>query len=53
MVGQGASDQEIAKTLNLAEGTVKTHVSAILQRLTLTNRVQAAILAYEAGLGNP
>jgi DNA-binding NarL/FixJ family response regulator len=53
LVGRGMSNQEIAKTLNLAEGTVKTHVSAILQRLTLTNRVQAAILAYEAGLVNP
>ena len=53
LVGQGMSNQEIARTLNLAEGTVKTHVSAILQRLTLTNRVQAAILAYEAGLVNP
>ena len=53
LVGRGMSNQEIAKTLNLAEGTVKTHVSAILQRLSLTNRVQAAILAYEAGLLNP
>lgn len=34
----------------LAEGTVKSHVSAILLRLGFNNRGQAAILAYEAGL---
>ncbi|MFG1609173.1 response regulator [Actinoplanes sp. NPDC049265] len=50
LVGRGLSNQEIARQLRVTEGTVKTHVSAILQRLTLNNRVQAAILAYEAGL---
>jgi DNA-binding NarL/FixJ family response regulator len=50
LVGRGLSNQEIARSLKVTEGTVKTHVSAILQRLTLNNRVQAAILAYEAGL---
>ncbi|MEV1113668.1 response regulator transcription factor [Actinosynnema sp. NPDC049800] len=50
LVGEGLSNQDIARCLTVAEGTVKAHVSAILQRLEVTNRVQAAILAYEAGL---
>jgi DNA-binding NarL/FixJ family response regulator len=50
LVGRGMSNHEIARSLSLVEGTVKTHVSAILLRLSLSNRVQAAVLAYEAGL---
>ncbi|MEU4743295.1 response regulator transcription factor [Actinosynnema sp. NPDC023658] len=50
LVGEGLSNQEIARRLAVVEGTVKAHVSAILQRLGVGNRVQAAILAYEAGL---
>jgi DNA-binding NarL/FixJ family response regulator len=38
--------------LFLAEGTVNAHVSAILLRLSLNNRVQTALLAYAAGLIN-
>lgn len=49
-VGRGLSNQDIAADLFLAEATVKAHVSAILRRLDLRNRVQAAILAHEAGL---
>jgi DNA-binding NarL/FixJ family response regulator len=52
LVGQGLSNQEIGRELFLSEGTVKSHVSAILQRLDLNNRVQAAIVAYEAGLAH-
>lgn len=50
LIGEGISNAEIARRLNLVEGTVKTHVSAILTRLRVRNRVQAAILAYEAGM---
>lgn len=50
LVGRGMSNQEIGAALFLSEGTVKSHVSAIMLRLGLNNRVQAAIVAYEAGL---
>ncbi|QBI56500.1 response regulator [Streptomonospora litoralis] len=49
-LGTGRSNAEIARDLHLAEDTVKAHVSAILTRLDLQNRVQAAILAHEAGM---
>ncbi|APE37532.1 hypothetical protein BOX37_30420 [Nocardia mangyaensis] len=51
-VGRGLSNQDIATELFLAEATVKAHVSTILRRLALRNRVQAAILAHEAGLSD-
>jgi DNA-binding NarL/FixJ family response regulator len=50
LVGAGLSNAEIAQRLFLVEGTVKAYVSAILLRLAVKNRVQAAIVAYEAGL---
>jgi DNA-binding NarL/FixJ family response regulator len=50
LLGAGLSNAEIATRLHLVEGTVKTYVSAILGRLNARNRVQAAIVAYEAGL---
>ncbi|MDF5754457.1 response regulator transcription factor [Spongiactinospora sp. TRM90649] len=52
LLGRGMSNQDIGRELFLSEGTVKSHVSAILFRLSLNNRVQAAILAHEAGLTN-
>jgi DNA-binding NarL/FixJ family response regulator len=50
LVGSGLSNAEIAGRLYLVEGTVKAYVSAVLTRLGVKNRVQAAIVAYEAGL---
>lgn len=49
-VARGMANTDIAANLYLSEATVKTHVSRILNKLTLTNRVQAAILAHHAGL---
>jgi DNA-binding NarL/FixJ family response regulator len=50
LVGAGLSNAEIGKRLFLVEGTVKAYVSAVLSGLDVKNRVQAAVLAYEAGL---
>lgn len=50
LVGAGLSNAEIAGRLHVVEGTVKAYVSQILARLDFKNRIQAAILAYEAGL---
>lgn len=50
LLGAGLSNAEIARRLYLVEGTVKAYVSAILGQLDARNRVQAAIIAYEAGL---
>ncbi|MFF3956412.1 response regulator [Streptomyces sp. NPDC001890] len=49
-LGAGQSNAEIASSLHLVEGTVKAHVSAVLSKLGARNRVEAAIVAYEAGL---
>jgi DNA-binding NarL/FixJ family response regulator len=49
-VGAGLANSEFADRLYLSEATVKSHVSRILAKLQLTNRVQAAILAHHAGL---
>ena len=49
-IGLGLSNAEAAKRLLMGEGTVKTHVSHILAKLGCANRVQAAILAHEAGI---
>ncbi|GAA4532257.1 response regulator transcription factor [Amycolatopsis samaneae] len=50
LVADGLSNAEIASAVHLSVGTVKDHVSAILTKLKVTSRVQAALLAQRAGL---
>ncbi len=50
LMAKGYSNKEIARTLNLAEGTVKLHVTALLKALGVSNRTQAVIKATAMGL---
>ncbi len=50
LIGRGRSNKEIAKALHLSEGTVKGHVSAVLSKLGVEDRTQAALFAVREGL---
>ncbi len=51
-VAQGLSNKVIAKALDITDGTVKLHVKAILRKLGVHSRVEAAVMAVESGVGN-
>ncbi|MFF0445003.1 response regulator [Streptomyces sp. NPDC004609] len=53
LMGHGLSNNELAVELTLSEATVKTHVARIFAKLTLRDRAQAVVLAYETGLVSP
>jgi NarL family two-component system response regulator LiaR len=50
LVAQGLSNREVARDLNLSEGTVKIHVSSILSKLNVSSRTEATIRAMEMGI---
>ncbi|MFF4597736.1 response regulator [Amycolatopsis sp. CA-161197] len=53
LLGRGRSNTELAAELTLSEATIKTHVARIFAKLSLRDRAQAVVLAYETGLVSP
>ena len=51
LIARGMSNKEIGSTLHITEKTVKTHVSHLLDKLSLADRTQAALYAVKHGLG--
>jgi DNA-binding NarL/FixJ family response regulator len=53
LIARGMSNAEVARELIVSETTVKTHVARVLMKLSLRDRIQAVVLAYESGIIQP
>ena len=51
VLAKGLNNADVAAQLHLSEGTVRNHVSAILDKLGVSDRTQAAVIAIQHGLG--